>query len=121
MVDAQNEVLFQKQVKHVLSGEKAAIASELRTERKTREAQENKSAAALMQLGATSLSAVEGERAAAQAAEKKLTAGVAKIKKKKLEAAKKNHCAEKGKREAPLAECGRLALELEDASDESDE
>jgi hypothetical protein len=113
---AQNEVVFQKQVKHVLSSEKALIASELHAERRTREAQEKKSAAALMQLGSASLCAVEKERAAAR----ELAADMAKVE-KKLEAEKKRCSMEKEKRESLLAECERLALELEDAHDESDE
>jgi hypothetical protein len=115
-VVSQNEVVFQKQVEHVLSSEEALIASELHAERRTREAQEKKSAAALMQLGAESLSAVEKERAAARA----LAADMAKV--KKSSRWKKKRCSmEKEKRESPLAECERLALELEDAHGESDE
>ena len=69
-----------------------------------------------MQLGSASLCAVEKERAAAR----ELAADMAKVE-KKLEAEKKRCSMEKEKRESLLAECERLALELEDAHDESDE
>ena len=69
-----------------------------------------------MQLGAASLCAVEKEREAAR----ELAADMAKVE-KKLKAEKKRCSMEKEKRESLLAECERLALELEDAHDESDE